>query len=175
MPKLAMNSTVPVQSNQSVGVKSGDFKTAKVACVAYLLGVRRQYPVKVLIAWGEAISGNRELRDWLLGNGFAELGLFVHAMHHQASAREWLINEGFPELMALCGGAEGDARAVQWLRNHDHPILVQMALAADNDDDAMRELLAQNERIWATLALKIRAVKNGIEERHNDWHSFNRD
>ena len=96
-------------------------------------------------------------------------------MYNQASAREWLLNEGFPELMALCGGAEGDARAVQWLRNHDHPILAQMALAADNDDDAMRELLEQNDRIWAAIALKIRSVKNGIEERHNDWHSFNRD
>lgn len=166
---------MPVQSNQNVGVKRGDFKTAKVARDALPLGMARQYPLKVLVAWGEAISGNAELRDWLLGNGFPELGLFVHAMHNQASAREWLLNEGFPELMALCGGAEGDARAVQWLRNHDHPILAQMALAADNDDDAMRELLEQNERIWATLALKIRSVKNGIEERHNDWHSFNRD
>ena len=36
----------------------------------------RQYPVKVLVAWGEAISGNAEFRDWLLGNGYPELGLF---------------------------------------------------------------------------------------------------
>ena len=77
--------------------------------------------------------------------------------------------------MALCGGAEGDAQAVQWLRNHNHPILAHMALAADNDDDAMRQLLANNERMWANLALKIRSIKNGIEERHNDWHHFGRD
>jgi len=170
-----MNNTVPVQSNQNVGVNSREFKNVKVACVAYLLGVVRKYPIKVLIAWGEAISGNSELRDWLLANGFPELGLFVHAMYNQDSAREWLLHEGYPELMALCGGAEGDARAVQWLRNHNHPVLANVALAADNDDDAMRELLEQNNRIWAAIALKIRSVKNGIEERHNDWHSFNRD
>ena len=90
----------------------------------------RQYPVKVLVAWGEAISGNAEFRDWLLGNGYPELGLFVHALHNQDEARAWLLNEGFPELMALCNGAEGKGSAVQWLRNHDHPVLALMALAA---------------------------------------------
>lgn len=137
--------------------------------------MERQYPIKVLVAWGEAISGNRELRDWLLGNGFPELGLFVHAMHNQQSAREWLQQEGFPELMALCCGTEGDARAVQWLLNHGHITLANMARAADNDDDAMRILMEEPDRIWATLALKMRSIKNGIEERHNDWHSFNKD
>ena len=137
--------------------------------------MERQYPVKVLVAWGEAISGNRELRDWLLGNGFPELGLFVHAMHNQQSAREWLQQEGFPELMALCCGTEGDARAVQWLLNHGHITLANMARAADNDDDAMRILMEEPDRIWAALALKLRSIKNGIEERHNDWHSFNKD
>ena len=137
--------------------------------------MERQYPVKVLVAWGEAISGNRELRDWLLGNGFPELGLFVHAMHNQQSAREWLQQEGFPELMALCCGTEGDARAVQWLLNHGHITLANMARAADNDDDAMRILMEEPDRIWATLALKMRSIKNGIDERHNDWNSFNKD
>ena len=135
----------------------------------------RRYPTKVLIAWGEAISGIGELRKWLLGHGYPELGLFVHAMHNQSDARTWLINEGFPELMALCGGSEGDPRAVLWLRNHNHPVLALMSLAADNDDDAMRELIQGHDRIWANLALKIRSIKNGIEERHNDWHSFGRD
>jgi hypothetical protein len=103
------------------------------------------------------------------------LGLFVHALHNQISAREWLHNEGHPELMALCRGAEGDGRAVQWLKSHGHEVLANMALAADNDDDAMKALLQEDERLWATLALKIRSVKNGVEERHNDWHTFGRD
>ena len=137
--------------------------------------MERQYPVKVLVAWGEAISGNRELRDWLLGNGFPELGLFVHAMHNQQSAREWLQQEGYPELLALCCGTEGDARAVQWLLNHGYLTLANMARAADNDDDAMRTLMEEPDRVWATLALKMRSIKNGIEDRHNDWHSFNKD
>ena len=143
--------------------------------VPFLCLMAKRYPTKVLLAWGEAISGNDHLRDWLLGHGYPELGLFVHALHNQPSARDWLHNEGHPELMALCRGSEGDGRAVQWLRSHGHEVLANMALAADNDDDAMKTLLHEDERLWATLALKIRSVKNGIEERHNDWHTFSRD
>ena len=40
-----------------------------------------QYPAKVLLAWGEAISGNREIRDWLMQNGYPELALTCHALH----------------------------------------------------------------------------------------------
>ena len=65
--------------------------------------------------------------------------------------------------------------AVEWLRNHGHDILADMALGADNDDEAMHRLISADERIWATIALKIRSVKNDIEERHNDWHSFGLD
>ena len=73
------------------------------------------------------------------------------------------------------GWLDDAAFAVQWLRSHGHEVLANMALAADNDDDAMKALLKEDERLWATLALKIRSVKNGIEERHNDWHTFSRD
>jgi hypothetical protein len=33
------------------------------------------YPAKVLVAWAEAIGGNAAIRDWLLRNGYKELGL----------------------------------------------------------------------------------------------------
>ena len=72
--------------------------------------------------------------------------------------------------------SEGDGRAVQWLRSHGHEVLANMALAADNDDDAMKALLQEDmSASGRPLALKIRSVKNGIEDRHNDWHTFSRD
>ena len=79
----------------------------------------KKYPIKILVAWGEAISGNAELRNWLMGNGYPELGLFVHALQLDDKARQWLIQEGYPALMALCAGSEGDMHAVEWLRNHE--------------------------------------------------------
>ena len=75
-----------------------------------------QYPAKVLLAWGEAISGNREIRDWLMQNGYAELALTCHALHLDDSARSWLMANQHQHLMALVTGSEGDAQAIRALR-----------------------------------------------------------
>ena len=80
-----MNKTVPEQSSQK---RFGEERLIQgcegnLSLPPYLSFVARQYPIKVLVAWGEAISGNGEFRDWLLGNGYPELGLFVHALHNQ--------------------------------------------------------------------------------------------
>ena len=109
-----------------------------------------QYPAKVLLAWGEAISGNRQLLDWLMSNGH-------------------------PHLMALVNGAEGNKNAIVWLHQYGYTYLADMALGADNDDDAIQRLISAEQREWAGVALKIRSVKNQIEERHNDVHSLSPD
>ena len=38
------------------------------------------YPAKVLLAWKEAISGNVELRKYLLKSKYKELGVFCFAL-----------------------------------------------------------------------------------------------
>ena len=134
-----------------------------------------QYPAKVLLAWGEAISGNRQLLDWLMKNGYQELGMTCHAIHLVDSARAWLMSNGQPHLMALVNGAEGNKNALVWLHQYGYKHLADMALGADNDDDAIQRLIAAEQREWAGVALKIRSVKNQIEERHNDVHSLSRD
>ncbi|MDA0304323.1 MAG: hypothetical protein O3B45_08185 [Bacteroidetes bacterium] len=134
-----------------------------------------QYPAKVLLAWGEAISGNRQLLDWLMKNGYEELGMTCHAIRLVDTARAWLMSNGQPHLMALVNGAEGNKNAVVWLRQYGYTYLADMALGADNDDDAIQRLIAAEQREWAGVALKIRSVKNQIEERHNDVHSLSPD
>ena len=95
-----------------------------------------QYPAKVLLAWGEAISGNREIRDWLMQNGYPELALTCHALHLDDSARSWLMANQHPHLMALVSGSEGDAQAIQWMEKFGFNYLKDVALGADNDDEA---------------------------------------
>lgn len=129
-----------------------------------------QYPAKVLLAWGEAISGNVEIRDWLMSNGYRELALTCHALHHVESARSWLMTHQFPHLMALVRGAEGEGKAIEWLDKFGFNFLADVALGADNDDDAIKRLLQANQREWAGIALKIRSVKNEIEAQNNDMH-----
>ena len=48
--------------------------------------MRFEYPPKILVAWGEAISGNGEIRDWLIKNGYPELGLFTFALRNKDDA-----------------------------------------------------------------------------------------
>jgi hypothetical protein len=133
-----------------------------------------KYPQKVLVAWGEAISGNREIRQWLIKNGFPELGIFVFALHLKADARKWLLEHGHAPLMALISGIEGDGKALDWLEAHDFPVLRHMAVAG-GDEDAMRWLIAQEQRTMAVLALKMWSVKMAIEDVHNDPYKFSQD
>ncbi len=137
----------------------------------YLTAVK-QYSPKIIVAWAEAISGNKKLRDWLASNGYVELSAFTYALNLDESARSWLMTEGHPELMALIRGAEGEEKACKWLRKNNFSKLALIAEGADNDDEAVRQLLLDGNREWAMISLKIRSVKNNIQSDHDDVHKF---
>lgn len=136
--------------------------------------MRMEYPAKVLVAWGEAVSGNAAIRDWLVRNGFPELGIFVFALHLKADARKWLMENGHPHLMAVIRGIEGDGKALEWLDAHSMAALRKMA-ECGGDDAAFQWLLRNGYRELAMLGLKMWAVKMRIEEDHQDPHKFPRD
>ena len=133
------------------------------------------YPAKIIIAWGEAISGHSGIREWLMANGYPELGLFVHALHNQEGAREWLLKNGFPHLLALINASEGNKQALTWLEKGQFSLLGLIAQAADNDDDALHKLGLLPEKEWFIIAQRIRTVKNQIEYDNNDVHRISRD
>ena len=137
--------------------------------------LKTDYPAKVILAWGEAISGNQNLRNWLMQNGFPELGVFVFALYNKEDAREWLLKNGFPHLMALINGAEGNPSALLWLKKFDLQIMYHIAKGADNDDKALNWLLTNGHKEWFILAQKIRIVKNQIETDNNDVHKISPD
>lgn len=134
--------------------------------------MRLNYPVKVLVAWGEAISGNKEIREWLMSNGYPELGLFVFALNNKDEAREWLMKNGHPHLMALINGIEGNKGALAWLDKNDLPILKHMALAGDSNKEALEWLLKKGHREFAMLAKKMEQVKVQIDIDNSDVHKY---
>lgn len=136
---------------------------------------QRVYPAKIVLAWAEAIGGNKDLREWLMANGYPELGLFVYALNNKQDARDWLMSNGFPHLMALINGAEGNAGAQLWLRKFGFDILEHVAKAADNDDVALEWLLERDYRDMAMIAQRMRFVKNQIERDNNDLHKISAD
>jgi hypothetical protein len=134
-----------------------------------------EYPAKVLLAWAEAVRGNKEIKDWLMANGYPELGLFVHALHNQTSARQWLMDNGFPHLMAVIRGSEGDENACLWLRKFELQAFEHLARAADNSDKSLLWLTENNWPELAVMAGRIRNVKNDIERSNNDVHRISAD
>jgi len=80
------------------------------------------------------------------------------------------MDNGFPHLMALINGAEGNPNAILWLRKSGYDILEKMARAADNSEDALLWLFSSGYSDMATVAQRIRKVKNDIEENNSDVH-----
>jgi hypothetical protein len=130
----------------------------------------REYPSKIILAWSEAVDGNVEIRNWLMANGYPELGLFVFALHLKKEARQWLMDNGHPHLMAAIECVEGREQACQWLGKFDMELLEKVARAADNDERAAQWLMEYSYNDLLRLALRIRKVKNEIQSRHDDMH-----
>ena len=134
--------------------------------------MRLEYPAKVLLAWGEAISGHRELRDWLTMNGYPELGIFTFALLNKPDARKWLMDNGHPHLMAVITGVEGDEQALSWLDRNGMHVLNQLALAGDGEEDAFRWLLEHGHRELAMIGKKIHRVKSDLDDQYRDPHKY---
>ena len=130
-----------------------------------------EYPPKILVAFGEAITGNNKIRDWLIKHGYRELGLFTFALRNMDDARVWLMENGLPHLLALINGIEGNKQALTWLYNHNYHDIQLMAMAADGSEEAKKELASRN-KILAVLALKMEFVKDNIERDNNDVHKI---
>ena len=130
----------------------------------------KKYPEKIVVAWGEAISGNLEIRDWLMKNNYPELGLFCHALYFDKSASDWLMKNA-PHLLATIKGVEGKKDAIRWLEINGFKLLAKVAKAADNDKEQMRWLM-RNDKLFGILAQRIKLVKDDIEEANNDVHRW---
>ena len=130
---------------------------------------RLTYPPKILLAWAEAIKGNKEIRDWLTKNGYPELGMFTFALRNKREARDWLVENKYLHLMALINGAEGDEDAVKWLAKHGFVMLAKVAMAGDRESEAFIEL-RQKDTLFAKIAREIMLVKTEIEDNNWDYH-----
>jgi len=129
------------------------------------------YPAKIILAWGEAISGNSEIRDWLGKNGYPELYTFVFALNLKETAREWLMKNKYPHLMALIQGVERHEKALNWLQKNGFDTLYHIAKAGDGGSSSL-EWLKINHRDFAHLALKIKERKDQIQMDHDNVHKM---
>ena len=59
-------------------------------------GQLTEYPIKILVAFGEAIDGNDKIFMWLLKNGYTELAALSKAIRGSDEAFGWLMKNGYP-------------------------------------------------------------------------------
>lgn len=137
--------------------------------------MRTEYPAKVLVAWAEAIGGNAPLRDWLISNGYPELGIFTFALRNKQDAREWLMKNGHAHLLAVITGIEGDGKALAWLDQHGMHVLKEVSLAGDGNEESFQWLLAHGHRELAMAAHRMHLVKSRMDDDYRDPHKFARE
>ncbi len=134
--------------------------------------MRTEYPAKVLLAWGEAITGHSGLRDWLIKNGYPELGIFTYALRNKQDARLWLMDNGHPHLMAVITGIEGDTKALEWLDRNGMHVMKQVALVGDGEQEAFRWLVEHGHKELAVIGTKMHEVKRRMDDDYSDPHKY---
>lgn len=130
------------------------------------------YPNKIILAWAKSLEGNKEITQWLLENGFEELVQFNQAVYLKQVARDWLMENGYPHLMAYLNAAEGNEKAQHWLKNNGFPDLYYSALAVEGEKEGWEYMNQKGDQELFFFSQILKSIKDKIEERHNDIHSF---
>lgn len=133
------------------------------------------YPAKIILAWCKAIERNNDLLFWLKDNGYPELVMATYAIYLKDDARAWLQQNGYAHLLAMINAAEGSESAQKWLLRNNFETLYHIAMAVENEMESFTWLGKNATADIFILAQTIKKVKDGIEENHNDVHTFRKD
>jgi hypothetical protein len=130
------------------------------------------YPVKILIAFGEAVDENNKFLYWLLENGYPELGALANSLHLNTEAFNWLMKNHYPHFAALSKAVYDDKNAMQWLRVHQFALLIQIVEAALNNPDAIDRFRKDNLEIFIILSKKIATCRKRKLDNLSDYHKL---
>jgi len=131
----------------------------------------QKYPVKILIAFGEAINGNVKVYKWLLNNGYPELAALTSAIHASRDALSWLLKY-HPILAILSNAIDGEKNAINWLIKHQQDFLLKFADACNSDKQAQKWFSENNLDVFNVLAGKINEVLKDQKRDRSDYHKF---
>ncbi|MCQ2264277.1 MAG: hypothetical protein MJZ70_08325 [Bacteroidales bacterium] len=96
------------------------------------------YDPKILLAWGEALKGDRRFTDFLMNNGFPELAALARAILSDTDALQWLMENGYPEFSILSDAIDDEDEAIEWLEKAHCDFLSKFAAACRKDDAAIK-------------------------------------
>lgn len=138
--------------------------------VCYLCSPMIHYPVKILMAFGCTFEGGgNEFFDWLMRNGYPELGALSHAIQGDTEAKQWLMDNRFPHLAAIDSAIDEEEKAQQWLLKNHFEINFIFAKAVNNDEDALNWLEKNDMGVLVVVANKIRKY---LDDKYLDYHKI---
>ena len=128
-----------------------------------------EYPVKILVAFGETITGNDEIHDWLVNNGYPELAALSNAIRGSDDAVKWLIKHK-PEFAVLDSAIDNDPKALVWLNSHKLYFLEVFADACRGKEEALKWFGKKDLQVFLRLAQKIKEYRDGQSYDYHKMH-----
>ena len=131
-----------------------------------------EYPAKILVAFGEAVSGNMKIHKWLLTNNYVELAALAAALQADKEAFTWLMTHGFNHFAAYCNAVDGDNQAKEWLIKHKFDFLVVMVDAIELNPVALAWFKKHNLPIFTVINHKIYKLKEAQHREYNNVYKI---
>lgn len=132
-----------------------------------------EYDVKLLLAFGEAIDGNKKIFSWLLSNGYPELAALASAIRADEGALKWLMEHGYPHFAILSDAIDDEEEAIAWLKRYEMKFYLIFADACSVSGEAAMKWLEQNNyKTFMILAMKIKDVLKQQAFDHYDYHKM---
>lgn len=133
------------------------------------------YDVKLIVALGESLKGNRTFSDWFVSNGYPELSAFSAAVNSDEKALNWLLTKSkHPELGVLSNAIDDEPNALNWLQRHQAELMFHFAKACRKEELSIKWFV---QRDLKALLLLIRIIQQIIQKQIDDSvdvHKFRR-
>ncbi len=131
-----------------------------------------QYDVKILLAFGKAIDGEKDFFDWLLNNGYQELAALSNAIRGDEEAVQWLLKSNYPQYGVLSNAMDNETNAVKWLIDYKDEFLIHFAQASRGNEDSIEWLRKKQLNIFIMLAGKINKVLKLQVKENTFWYKI---
>jgi hypothetical protein len=125
-----------------------------------------KYPVEVLLAFGEALKGNKEIYNWLLNNGYKELAALSNSIRGSNTAFDWLMKH-YPQLAAFDQLLDKETAALPWLQKHGFRFYIIFAQACHMRPQALAYLKREKLNVYIRLA---GIISQCLKNKEHDIH-----
>ncbi|MBN2236297.1 MAG: hypothetical protein JW729_01985 [Bacteroidales bacterium] len=115
------------------------------------------YPIKILLAFVEAVGGNEDFFEWLMKNGYPELGVLSKSIRGGEVSNQWLMEHQFPQFAAFDAAIHRDLKAILWLKKYHFTFLIRLADASRGSQLAINWFLSRDLKVFVMLAAKIKS------------------